>query len=29
MLPQLDVSSNTTVRPEVIGLRFGFVADKN
>ena len=29
MLPQLSVSSNTTVRPEVIGLRFGFVADKN
>jgi hypothetical protein len=29
MLPQLGVSSNTTVRPEVIGLRFGFVADKN
>ena len=29
MLPQLGVSSNTTARPEVIGLRFGFVLDKN
>lgn len=29
MLPQLRVSSNTTVRPEMVGLRFGFMADKN
>ena len=29
MLPQLGASSNTTVRPEMIGLRLGLVADKN
>jgi hypothetical protein len=29
MLPQLGVSSNTTVTSEMVGLGFGFAADKN
>ena len=29
MLSQLGASSNTTVTSEMVGLRFGFVADKN